>query len=79
MVGCHLCLDCLGQFRLVDVYKLCRVKNPFGWLCPRYRIDYGVDLTRRFLCMVIRVLVFIISGMHFIDHGISIYCFPLTR
>jgi hypothetical protein len=58
MTGCQLCSSCLGQFRLVDVYKLYRVKNSFGWSCPRYRIGYGVDLTHRFLCMVIGVPVF---------------------
>jgi hypothetical protein len=38
----------VGQFRLLDMYKLCRVRNTFEWSCPRYRIDYGVDLTCRF-------------------------------
>jgi hypothetical protein len=36
------------QFSLVDVYKLCRVRNPFEWPSPRYRIGYGVYLTCRF-------------------------------
>jgi hypothetical protein len=30
---------------LVDVYKLCRVRNSFEWPCPRYRTCYSVDLT----------------------------------
>jgi hypothetical protein len=37
-----------GQFRLVEAYKLCRVRNSFEWSCPRHRTSYGVDLTRRF-------------------------------
>jgi hypothetical protein len=48
MAGCRLCLGCVERFRLVDkVYKLCRVRIPFEWSCPRYRIGYGVVLTRR--------------------------------
>jgi hypothetical protein len=37
----------------VGVYKLCRARNPFEWLCPQYRTGYGMDLTHRFLSLVI--------------------------
>jgi hypothetical protein len=43
MAGCHLCFGRLGWFRLVDVYKLHRIKNPFGWSSPQYRICYSAD------------------------------------
>jgi hypothetical protein len=57
MAGCRLCSGRVKQFRLVGkVYKLCRVRNPFKWLCPRYRIGYGVAITRKVWSMVIRVL-----------------------
>jgi hypothetical protein len=57
MAGCHLCLDRVERFRLVDkVYKLCRVRNPFEWSYPQYRTGYGVILTRRVCCMVIEFL-----------------------
>jgi hypothetical protein len=38
----------IGQFQLVDVFMLCRVRNSFEWSCPRYMAGYGVDLTCRF-------------------------------
>jgi hypothetical protein len=48
MTGCRIYLDRIEWFRLLrKVYKLCRVRNSFEWSCPRYRIDYGVILTRR--------------------------------
>jgi hypothetical protein len=54
MAGCRLCSECVERFRLVrKVYKLCRVRNSFEWPCHRYRIGYGVVLTRRVFCMVI--------------------------
>jgi hypothetical protein len=53
MARCRLCLGRVEQFRLVGkVYRLCRVRNPFEWLCPRYRTGYGVVLTRRVWSMV---------------------------
>jgi hypothetical protein len=57
MAGCRLCSECVERFRLVGkVYKLCRVRNPFEWSCPRYRSGYGVVLTCRVWSMLIRVL-----------------------
>jgi hypothetical protein len=46
----------VGQFWLMNVYKLCRVRNSFEWSCPRYRTDYGVDLTRRFWVLWLELL-----------------------
>jgi hypothetical protein len=57
MTGCRLCSGRVERFRLVGkVYKLCRVRNPFEWLCPRYRTGYSVVLTRRVWNMVIKFL-----------------------
>jgi hypothetical protein len=48
MAGCRLCSDRVERFRHVEkVYKLCRVRNPFKWRCPRYKTCYGVVLIRR--------------------------------
>jgi hypothetical protein len=59
----------IGQFWLMDVYKLCRDRNPFEWPCPWYRTSYGVDLTRRFwiwgfefcpwLCLIHKMVIVI--------------------
>jgi hypothetical protein len=57
MAGCRLCLCHVDRFQLVGkVYKLCRVRNPFEWSCPRYRTCYGVVLTHRVWNMVIEFL-----------------------
>jgi hypothetical protein len=57
MAGCRLCSGRVERFQLVGkVYKLCRVRNLFEWLCPRYRTGYGVVLTCRVCCMVIEFL-----------------------
>jgi hypothetical protein len=57
MAECHLCSGHVERFWLVKkLYKLCRVRNPFEWLCPRYRTGYGVILTRRVWSMMIWVL-----------------------
>jgi hypothetical protein len=56
----------IRHFWLVDVYKLCRVRNSFELLCPWYRIGYGVDLTQRFLSIVIWVLS---SAMSYLFRG----------
>jgi hypothetical protein len=57
MARCRLCSGRVERFRLVaKVYRLYRVRNPFEWPCPWYRIGYGVVLTRRVWSMVIRVL-----------------------
>jgi hypothetical protein len=57
MAGCHLCLGRVERFQLMGkVYKLCRVRNPFEWPCPRYGIGYGMVLTRRVWNMVIEFL-----------------------
>jgi hypothetical protein len=57
MAGCRLCLDRVERFRLVGkVYRLCRVRNPFEWSCPRYRTCYDVVLTHRLCCMMIEFL-----------------------
>jgi hypothetical protein len=57
MARCCLCSSRVERFRLVGkLYKLCRVRNPFEWSCPRYRSGYGVVITRRVWSMVIRVL-----------------------
>jgi hypothetical protein len=54
MAGCRICSGRVERFRLVSkVYKLCRVRNPFEWLCPRYKTCYGVILTSRVYCMMI--------------------------
>jgi hypothetical protein len=41
-----------GSDLWVKCTKLYRVRNPFEWWCPRYRIGYGVVLTRRVWSMV---------------------------
>jgi hypothetical protein len=58
MAGCRLCSGRVERFRLVSkVYKLCRVRNPFEWPCPRYETYYGVVLTSRIYYMMILVLI----------------------
>jgi hypothetical protein len=57
MTRCRLYSGRVKRFRLMGkVYKLCRVRNPFEWPCPRYRTGYSVVLTRRVWSMLIRVL-----------------------
>jgi hypothetical protein len=72
----------VGQFRLVDVYKLCRARNPFEWPCPRYRTGYGVDLTRRFWVWWLELLslamsLLIIWLLLFLELLSLIYLLPL--